>query len=78
MEASAVEPPAPVLISVVVVGKHANDDFVVRAGVVKAAIHVVDVASQMTVVLGGTNAGDQRRENTILLAVAVHARRPLT
>jgi len=71
MEASTVESPAPVLITVVVVRVEANNCFVVGAGVVEAAIHVVDPASEDPAGLGGTNVCNQRGEPTILAAVVV-------
>jgi len=71
MEVSAVEPPSPVLVAVVVVRNHTNDSLVVGASVVELMIHVVDPASQTPVILGGTDVGHERIVEAILTTVVM-------
>jgi len=71
VETSTHEPPAPVLVAIVVVRKHTDHCLVVGATVCEISVHVVDPTGPLSSILACTDAGEQGIEDTILFAVVV-------
>jgi len=71
VETGTHEPPAPVLVSIVVVRQHTDHCLVVGATVCEISVHVVNPAGPLPSILACTDGGEQGSEDTILAAIVV-------